>query len=159
MQITVRNMRKYSITLVFSSWSDSCHVSARITFYDYSSQLSQILTSVAKFSFWNLLGEFKDGHRHGVPTAWGDVYPTSVSALFARWCRSTARMCRVCFPSLHMLLVILLLPTSSYNWALDQVLAWSCPFMVDFHSSEPWMENFNSITWISSSMELCEQTH
>jgi hypothetical protein len=28
-------MRKYSITLVFSSWSDSSHVSTRIAFSDY----------------------------------------------------------------------------------------------------------------------------
>jgi hypothetical protein len=30
--------------------------------------------------------------------------------------------------------------------------------MVNFSPSELWMENFNSITWISSSMELWEQT-
>jgi hypothetical protein len=29
---------------------------------------------------------------------------------------------------------------SSYNWALDQVFAQSCPFMIDFSSSELWMK-------------------
>jgi hypothetical protein len=48
---------------------------------------------------------------------------------------------------------------SSDNWALDQVLAWSCPFMTDFSSLKLWMEIFNPITWISSSIELWEQTH
>jgi hypothetical protein len=107
-------MRKYSMTLVFSSLSNFYHVSARITFSNCGSQLSKIWHRCQKSSFWNLLGEFKDGHRHGVPTAWGNVYPTPVSAPFARWCRSTARTCHVRFPSLDMLIGILSLPTHEF---------------------------------------------
>jgi hypothetical protein len=67
--------------------------------------------SQKKSLFWNLLGEFKDGHRPGVPTTWGDVYPTPVSAPFVRWCRSTTQMRSDHFPSIAMPLGILSLPT------------------------------------------------
>jgi hypothetical protein len=69
---------------------------------------------VPKILFWSFLEEFKVGHHHGVPTAWSGVYPTPVSAPFARWCRSTAWTCRICFPSLDMLLGILSLPTLEF---------------------------------------------
>jgi hypothetical protein len=47
------------------------------------------LTSAPKFWFWNLLREFKDGHRHGVPAAWCDIHLISVVAYLIRWCQST----------------------------------------------------------------------
>jgi hypothetical protein len=37
---------------------------------------------------------------------------------------------------------------SSYNWALDQVLAWGCPFIVDFSYLELWREMFHPTTLI-----------
>jgi hypothetical protein len=82
-------------------------------------QSSQIRCQSQKSWFWNLLGEFKDGHCHGVPTAWGNVYPTPVSAPFAWWCWSTARTCRVRFPSLDMLLGILSLPTHEFLYLTE----------------------------------------
>jgi hypothetical protein len=36
------------------------------------------LTSAPRFSFWNILGEIKDGHPLGVLVAWYDIYYTYI---------------------------------------------------------------------------------
>jgi hypothetical protein len=155
-------MRKYSITLVFSSWLDSCHDSARIIFSDCGSQLSQIWCRYQKFYFEVVLVDSRMSICHGVSTTWWGVYRISVIALLKRWCQSAAQMHSVRFPLISMLIGILSLPTFEYlhiTELLIKSLHKVVPFMVDFSSLKLWMEIFNPITWISSSMKLWEQTH
>jgi hypothetical protein len=61
-KITVGKRRKYSINLVFSSWSDSSHISTRIEFFWLLVTVKSDLTSVPTFLFWSFLGGFEKAH-------------------------------------------------------------------------------------------------
>jgi hypothetical protein len=104
-------MKKYSITLVFSSWSDSCHVNIRITFSDCSLQLSQIWRRCQNFRFEVILADSRRATCRGVSTTWWRVYCVSVMDPLAWWCQSITWMCSVCLPSIVMLIGILSLLT------------------------------------------------
>jgi hypothetical protein len=118
-QITVGKRRKYSITLVFISWSYSRLVSIRIEFSDCYSQSSQILRICQKFLFWSFLGRFKDGHMCGVSTTLWGVYRVSMIAYFIRWCRFVAQTHNFRLPSLAMRLGIVVWPTIKYPYMFE----------------------------------------
>jgi hypothetical protein len=65
-QITVGKMRKYSITLVFSSRSYSSQVSTIIAFSDCCLQSSQIWHRCQNFHFEVFLADSRMAARHGV---------------------------------------------------------------------------------------------
>jgi hypothetical protein len=87
-QITVENRRTYSMTLVFSSWSDSSHISIRIKIFNCCSQSSQIWLRCQNFCFKVFWVDSRMPTCHDISITWCGVYLISVIALFTRWVSS-----------------------------------------------------------------------
>jgi hypothetical protein len=89
MRVTVGKRIKYYITLVFSSWSYSGHISTRIEYFDYCLQSSQIWRRCQNFRFEVFLVDSRMPTCYVISTIWCVVYLISVIALFTRWVSST----------------------------------------------------------------------
>jgi hypothetical protein len=105
--------------------------------------------SMSKLSFWSFLGEFRDGHHHGVLPAWWDARHISVRAHFMRWCRSAYMEARFLFLFNNRAFVHAYDPCPQialYEWSLDQCLN-QVTFMAESFLLKARVRNFIATLW------------